>query len=64
MQLDKWLEKTGHTRKWLAKEIGVSKRRIDTILYGAEPRLAEALAIDEVTMGAVNNQDWIRRAKK
>ena len=64
MQLDKWLEKTGHTRKWLADEIGVSKRRIDTILYGAEPRLIEAIAIDELTGGAVNNQDWIKRAGK
>ncbi len=61
MQLDKWLEKTGHTRKWLAGEIGVSKRRIDTILFGAEPRLKEAIAIEEVTLQQVSLNDWMKR---
>lgn len=61
MTLEKWLQETGHTRKWLAKEIGVSKRRIDTILYGAQPRLKEAMAIEDVTLRKVTLKDWVKK---
>lgn len=61
MKLDKWLEKTGHTRKWLAAEIKVGKRRIDTILMGAEPRLKEVVDIEYVTLGKVTINDWLKK---
>lgn len=61
MQLDEWLEKTGHTRKWLASEIGVSKRRIDTLLFGALPRLKEAMDIEAVTLRKVTLKDWVKK---
>ena len=64
MQLKKWIEETGHTPAWLAKEIGVSYQRMCRVLNGLEPTLKEVDKIYSVTHRKVTWRDFLEEATR
>jgi DNA-binding XRE family transcriptional regulator len=48
--LDEWLERTAHTRAWLASEVGTSEVSISRIANGKQtPSLRLAVALERIT---------------
>lgn len=48
--LDEWLKRTGHSRAWLAAEVGTSEVSISRVVNGKQtPSLRLAVALERIT---------------
>lgn len=56
--LKKWLDAHSHSQSWLARILGIKRQTVSRWIHGAaNPRYETALAIEELTGGALSVRD-------
>ena len=59
MKLQDWLDRDGHTQRWLAARIGVSPPTVNQWLKGKTPSRDHQEALAVLSDGLVRPLDWI-----